>query len=64
MELYKSLGFTDNPFSTFSAEEEKAFLNKIYINPLFYNTLKSDLQKGLSRFILGARGIGKTALLL
>ncbi len=64
MELYNYLGFTANPFSTFSAEEEKAFLNKIYINPLFYNTLKSDLKSGHSRFILGARGIGKTALLL
>lgn len=64
MELYKNLGFTDNPFSTFSAEEEKEFLNKIYINPLFYETLKSDLTNGHSRFILGARGIGKTALLL
>jgi hypothetical protein len=64
MELYRQLGFSDNPFSTFSAEEEKAFLNEIYINPLFYETLKSDLIKGHSRFILGARGIGKTALLL
>lgn len=64
MELYQNIGFTDNPFSTFSAEEEKNFLNNIYINPLFYKTLKSDLAKGHSRFILGARGIGKTALLL
>lgn len=64
MELYQQLGFSDNPFSTFSAEEEKAFLNEIYINPLFYETLKSDLLRGHSRFILGARGIGKTALLL
>jgi hypothetical protein len=64
MELYTELGFSDNPFSTFSAEEEKSFLNHIYINPLFYETLKSDLIRGHSRFILGARGIGKTALLI
>ena len=64
MELYQNLGFSDNPFSTFSAEEEKRFLNNIYINPLFYETLKSDLINGHSRFILGARGIGKTVLLL
>lgn len=64
MELYHQLGFVNNPFSTFSAEEEKAFLKDIYINPLFYQTLKSDLLSGHSRFILGARGIGKTALLL
>jgi hypothetical protein len=64
MELYQNLGFYENPFSTFSAEDEKSFLSKIYINPLFYQTLKSDLIKGHSRFILGARGIGKTALLI
>ena len=64
MELYKNLGLTENPFSTFSAEEEKNFLSKIYVNPLFYETLKSDISKGHSRFILGSRGIGKTALLL
>lgn len=64
MELYKSLGFNNNPFSTFSAEEEKAFLQNIYIKPRFFETLKSDLISGHSRFILGARGIGKTALLL
>jgi hypothetical protein len=64
MELYKNLGLNGNPFSTFSAEEEKGFLNKIYINPLFYQTLKSDISNGHSRFILGSRGIGKTALLL
>ncbi len=64
MELYQNLGFSENPFSTFSAEEEKKFLSKIYLNPLFYETLKSDLINGHSRFILGARGIGKTALLL
>ncbi len=54
MELYQQLGFSDNPFSTFSAEEEKSFLNDIYLNPLFFETLKSDLIKGHSRFILGA----------
>lgn len=64
MELYENLGFSEHPFSTFSAEEENQFLNRIYINPLFYKTLKADLEKGHSRFILGARGIGKTALIL
>lgn len=64
MELYQQLGFNENPFSTFSAEEEKSFLKDIYINPLFFETLKADLKKGHSRFIIGARGIGKTALLI
>lgn len=64
IELYAQLGFFENPFSTFSAEEEKSFLKKVYVDPLFFNTIKSDLKKGNSRFIIGPRGIGKTALLM
>ncbi len=63
MELYRYLGFSKNPFSTYSAEEESDFLSDIYFNPKFFNSLKSDITNGHSRFILGARGIGKTALL-
>ncbi|MCB2409745.1 hypothetical protein [Hymenobacter lucidus] len=63
MELYSQLGFSENLFSTFSAEEEKAFLKNVYIEPLFFNTLKSDIKRGHSRFIVGSRGIGKTALI-
>ncbi len=63
MELYQHLGFNRNPFSTYSAEEESDFLGNIYINPKYFSSLKSDIANGHSRFILGARGIGKTALL-
>jgi hypothetical protein len=63
MELYESLGFDNNPFSTFSAEQEREFLDRIYIKPNNYRSLKSDIKDCKSRFILGARGIGKTALL-
>lgn len=63
MELYQSLGFGKNPFSTFSAEEEKSFLGRVYVSPPFYDTIKNDIASGHSRFLLGARGIGKTALL-
>lgn len=62
-ELYHHLGFNHNPFSTYSAEEEYDFLGNIYINPKFFHSLKSDIANGHSRFILGARGVGKTALL-
>lgn len=58
------MGFTKNPFSTYSAEEEITFLSNVYVKPKFFNTIKSDLLNGHTRFILGARGIGKTALLL
>jgi len=63
MELYKNLGFYDNPFSTFSAEEETEFIDKIFLKPFYLKTLKSDITKGHSRFILGARGVGKTSLI-
>lgn len=63
MELYEKLGFVGNPFSTFSAEEELEFLDKIFVNPKYINTLKSDITSGHSRFILGARGVGKTSLI-
>lgn len=63
MELYQHLGFEQNPFSTYSAEEESDFLDNIYINPKFFSSLKSDISNGRSRFIIGARGVGKTALL-
>ncbi len=63
-ELFRSMGFKDNPFSTFSAEEEKDYLSQIYFNPLYYDTLLSDLEKGNSRYLIGARGSGKTALIL
>ena len=63
MELYENLGFNDNPFSTFSAEEEVGFIDEIFLKPLYLKTLKSDLSNGHSRFILGARGVGKTSLI-
>ncbi|AHF13983.1 hypothetical protein BARVI_12050 [Barnesiella viscericola DSM 18177] len=62
-ELYSHLGFIRNPFSTYSAEEECEFLDDIYIKPKFFHTLQSDIANGHSRFILGARGVGKTALI-
>ncbi|MEQ6165799.1 hypothetical protein AAOE16_01280 [Ekhidna sp. MALMAid0563] len=64
MELYEKLGFSKNPFSTFSAEEEEDFLNNVFVEPLYFNSIKNDISSGHSRFILGARGIGKTALIL
>lgn len=63
MEFYQDLGFRENPFSTFSAEEELGFIEGIFLKPLYLNTLKSDIRKGHSRFILGARGVGKTSLI-
>ncbi len=63
-ELYENMGFTSNPFSRFSAEEEKEYLEEIYIKPRYYRTVYNDIKDGTSRFIIGERGIGKTALML
>lgn len=62
-ELYSALGFQGHPFARFSAEEENEYLNKIYVTPRYYPTIVSDICAGTSRFIFGARGIGKSALL-
>lgn len=63
MELYERLKFKRNPFSTFSAEQERKFLDDVFIYPNNYNSLRSDIIENRSRFIIGARGIGKTALI-
>nr|MBP6456631.1 hypothetical protein [Chitinophagaceae bacterium] len=63
IELYQSLGLNQNPFSKFSAEEELEYLKDIYVTPKYFNSLFSDLKSGSSRFIIGSRGSGKTALM-
>lgn len=63
-ELYQSLGFSENPFSRFSAEEEIDYLSDIYIKPRYFDTLINDLSNGASRFIFGDRGSGKSALII
>lgn len=64
VDLFTNLGFSSNPFSRFSAEEEKEYLDKIYIRPRYYKTIYNDIRDGASRFIVGERGIGKTALMM
>lgn len=62
-ELYQSLGFKSNLLSKFSAEEELEYLNKVYVTPKYYNSLYTNLKDASSRFIIGSRGSGKTALI-
>jgi hypothetical protein len=61
--LNDKLGFSKNPFSKFSAEEEVEFHNEIFYEPTFYQTLLDDLKSGTSRFILGQRGHGKSSII-
>lgn len=63
-ELFENMGFRENPFSRFSAEEEKEYLHNIFVPPKYYATIHSDLKTGSSRFIFGERGVGKSALVL
>lgn len=63
-ELYQSLGFKTNLFSKFSAEEELEYLDKVYVTPKYFNSLYTNLKDASSRFIIGSRGSGKTALIL
>jgi hypothetical protein len=62
-ELYVNMGFKENPFSKYSAEEEKEYINEIYEKPRYYATVCSDIESGTSRFLMGERGIGKSALM-
>lgn len=62
-ELFYNLGFRENPFSRFSAEEETDYIDNIFSPPKYYQTIYSDIFAGTSRFILGGRGIGKSALM-
>lgn len=51
------------PFSTFSAEEEKDILENVFFYPSFYSQLLQLIKDGNSRFILGQRGQGKSAII-
>ncbi|HZL11734.1 MAG TPA: MraY family glycosyltransferase [Prolixibacteraceae bacterium] len=64
LELHYALGLKQNPFSNFSAEQEIDYLDDIYYSPKYFQPLFSDIKTGHTRFILGARGSGKTALLI
>jgi hypothetical protein len=63
-ELYQSLGFRTNLFSKYSAEEELNYLDQVYVSPKYFNSLYSNLKDASSRFIIGSRGSGKTALII
>lgn len=63
MELYQSMGFNENPFNKYSAEEELKYLSEMYQKPTYYESLLSEISEGNSRYLLGERGIGKSALM-
>lgn len=63
MKLDTNLGLKRNPFSKRSSEQELDFLDKIFYEPNYYQTLTNDLSSGDSRFIIGQRGHGKSSII-
>lgn len=61
--LYINLGFSSNPFSKRSSEQEVQFIDNIFYEPNYYSTLKSDLKSGDTKFIIGQRGHGKSSII-
>ncbi len=61
--MCRIINLSIDPFSKFSAEEEKDYLKDIFYYPPFYRQLLSLLKEGNSRFILGQRGQGKSAII-
>lgn len=60
-EYYKSFGFTEYPFSTFTSEAETDKFNLIYLKPSNHSVIIEGL-KNTSAIVIGERGTGKTAL--
>ena len=52
------------PFEKLSAEEEKNYLKDIFYKQQYYDPLLNTVEEGVSRFILGQRGQGKSATIL
>lgn len=53
----------NNPFSRMSTEEELDFIDSIFYKPRYYDELIELLSTGVSRFIIGRRGQGKSMLI-
>ncbi len=61
MERIRNLN--NNPFSKMSAEEEIDFIDEIFYKPRYYDEVIGLFTSGISRFIIGKRGQGKSMLI-
>jgi hypothetical protein len=59
--FYKRLGFDEYPFASFAAENEKNSAD-LFIRPGHYGPAFEIFANGASMFLVGERGVGKTAL--
>jgi len=62
-EFYKGIGFESYPFSSFSTENELERFSELFVPPDNYEPVKEAFENGNTMFIVGNRGIGKTALI-
>src|SRR5690606_6248680 len=58
--LLESLGFTDNPFANYSAENEPA-IDQYFVRPPYYEFIRDRGLGVRSAVLFGARGAGTSA---
>jgi hypothetical protein len=58
--LLETLGFNDNPFASYSAENEPA-IDQYFIRPPYYDAVTDKGRASRSLLLFGARGAGKSA---
>ncbi|WP_155295347.1 P-loop ATPase, Sll1717 family [Chromobacterium violaceum] len=59
----EKIGFKEYPFATFTAENERKHINKLFTKPDIHHVVQTATRSGSSVIIYGDRGTGKTALL-
>lgn len=63
-DFYKSMGFTEYPFSTFTTENEKGKEKELFVSPSCYSPIIQNYKEKNTILLTGDRGTGKTAILL
>ena len=62
-EFYASFGLKENPFASFTTENEGAIFQQTFIKPNDYETILDNFSQNNSIILTGDRGTGKTALI-
>lgn len=62
-EFYKGFGLKDNPFASFTTENEATLFSRTFIKPNDYETILDNFSQKNSIILTGDRGTGKTALI-
>lgn len=62
-EFYSHFGLNENPFASFTTENETEIFDDTFINPNDYETILDNFSQKNSIILTGDRGTGKTALI-